>query len=505
MVFSSLIFLYAFLPLCLAGYFLCTSLKAKNVCLLLFSLAFYTWGEPKYVLLLMAMSFFDWFFARMLDRTAKERTGIRKMWVLFACIVNIGMIGLFKYGKMFCSTFGIMPDFVANITLPLGISFYTFQLLSYVIDVYRGDAPAQKEYWHVLLFAALFHQCIAGPIVRYKTIASELFVKRKEKTNIGQGCFRFALGLAKKVIIANALGSLVDSLILSDTTLASAALLESNISLLSKLPVLGAWLGLFAATLQIYFDFSAYSDMAIGLGLMVGLHYPENFNYPYTSKTAGEYWRRWHMTLGGWFRDYLYYPITFGPGVKIRKFFNKHGGRKVAIFVQNLFTMLVVWGCTGLWHGASWGYVLWGLYWCFWMLMEQYFLERWFKKLPGFIPHIYMILVMLISRALFRFGNLSYSFAVIRGMFGLNGNALYDFSTVTLLKNNLYLIIFAVIAVTPLIRNILLKIKVGMDKFFLTRGISNLVAYGVIPVALLILSTAALVGAKYNPFLYYRF
>ncbi len=505
MVFSSLIFLYAFLPLCLIAYALCHDLKAKNICLLVFSIIFYTWGEPKYILLLIAMSFFDWLFALQIQRTDKSEKKIRKRWLTLACVVNLGLIGLFKYGKMLFATVGYVPEFVTKITLPLGISFYTFQLLSYVIDVYRGEAEAQKEYWHVLLFAALYHQCIAGPIVRYKTIAQELFVERNDKADMAKGCFRFSLGLAKKVLLANAFGELANSLLLTDTVLNDASLFSSNLTALSNVSVIGTWTGLIVATLQMYYDFSAYSEMAIGLGLMAGLHYPENFNYPYIAKTANEYWRRWHMTLGQWFRDYLYYPLTLGPAMKIRKFFTKKTNRKTGLFMQNLFTMLVIWSCTGLWHGSAWSYVLWGLYWCFFMLLEQSFLQKWLEKIPGVFSHLYLFILLMLERTFFRFGDLRYSFVVIRSMFGLNGNALSDFSSITVLKNNLFIIVFGIVAATPLIRKITGSIRGRLDA---SRGgtvLGDILQYALIPIILLVLSTAALVGASYNPFLYYRF
>ncbi|MBR0353440.1 MAG: MBOAT family protein [Oscillospiraceae bacterium] len=505
MVFSSLIFLYAFLPLCLIAYALCHNLKAKNICLLVFSIIFYTWGEPKYILLLIAMSFFDWLFALLIQHTEKTEKKKRKCWLTLACIVNLGLIGLFKYGKMLFATVGYVPAFVENLTLPLGISFYTFQLLSYVIDVYRGEAEAQKEYWHVLLFAALYHQCIAGPIVRYKTIANELFVSRDDKADLAKGCFRFSLGLAKKVLLANTFGELANSLLLSDTVLSDSALFSANNSALSNVSVTGTWIGLIVATLQMYYDFSAYSEMAIGLGLMVGLHYPENFNYPYIAKTANEYWRRWHMTLGQWFRDYLYYPLTLGPAMKIRKFFTKKTNRKTGMFMQNLFTMLVIWSCTGLWHGAAWSYVLWGLYWCFFMLLEQSFLQKWLEKIPGVFSHIYLFILLMLERTFFRFGDLRYSLTVVKSMFGLNGNSFSDFSSLTLLKNNLFLIVFGIIAATPAIKLICIYLKKKMSCSNIGEKMVAFVEYAVIPVVLLILSTGALVGGSYNPFLYYRF
>jgi len=505
MVFSSLLFLYAFLPLNLLAYVLCRSLKAKNICLLLFSLVFYAWGEPKYILLLMAMSFFDWLFALQIERLDKKEKKRRKMWVVLACVVNLGLIGFFKYGKMFASVFGEPPAFIANVSLPLGISFYTFQLLSYVIDVYRGEAPAQKKYWHVLLFAALFHQCIAGPIVRYKLIAAELFEGRDVCPDMGRGVVRFCIGLAKKVILANACGLVADTLILSDTVLSDPALVAANVAALSQTSVLGLWAGLLVSAIQVYFDFSAYSDMAIGMGMMMGIHYPENFNYPYMAKSAGEYWRRWHITLGQWFRDYLYYPLTLGPALKLRKFCTKRWNRKTGLFMQSLFTMFVIWSCTGLWHGASWNYALWGIYWFVFMFLEQNFLLRWLEKLPGFVSHIYLVLLLVFSRVIFRFEGLQYTMPVIRGLFGLNDNPLSDFEVTTLLQNNMFILAFCVLAATPVLRNCVRWIQKKTEGRAVLARCFDVVQYGVFPIFLLLLSTAALVGSSYNPFLYYRF
>lgn len=505
MVFSSLFFLFAFLPLSLICYTFCKTLKAQNICLLIFSLVFYAWGEPKYVLLLMVMAFFDWFFALQIQRTDKKDNKKRRLWVTLACVVDVGLIGFFKYGKMFASVFGTPPAFIANIALPIGISFYTFQLLSYVIDVYRGEAPAQEEYWHVLLFAALFHQCIAGPIVRYKLIAEELFVERNPYKDMGLGCVRFTVGLAKKVILANALGSIADTLLITTSELADSANIAANIAKLSSTSAAGLWVGLLASVVQVYFDFSAYSDMAIGMGMMLGFHYPENFNYPYLAKTAGEYWRRWHMTLGQWFRDYLYYPLTLGPAMKFRRIVQKYTNRKTGMFFQNLFTMLVIWSCTGLWHGASWSYVLWGLYWCLFMLLEQLFFQKWLEKLPSVFSHIYLMMLLIFSRVIFRFENLQYSLAVLKSMFCANGNMFIDFTTLTLIKNNLFILIFCTFAATPVIKNSALWVKGKLDSCQSMRALSGVLSYAAVPILLLLISTAALVGSSYNPFLYYRF
>ena len=343
MVFSSLIFIYAFLPLSLLAYVLCRSREAKNMSLLLFSLVFYAWGEPKYVLLLMFMALTSWFCAL---RVAGAGTrGRKKLWVAVSCTVDILLIGFFKYSGLVCSVFGQVPEFIENIALPIGISFYTFQLLTYVVDVYRGDAEAQPNYLNVLLYAALFHQCVAGPIVRYKTVAHELFVERDSR-DLLPGILRFTVGLAKKTLLADPCGALADQLLLATDTASNASLFAENIHTLSNLSALGAWVGVAAFMLQIYLDFSAYSDMAIGMGRMLGLHYLENFDYPYMSKTVTEFWRRWHISLGTFFRDYVYIPL---------------GGRQCSK-ARSVLNLFIVWALTGLWHGANWNFVLWAIF-----------------------------------------------------------------------------------------------------------------------------------------------
>ena len=287
MVFSSLIFLYGFFSISLLAYALCRTQKAQNVVLLIFSLLFYAWGEPKYVLLLMFMSLVSWICAWCVDDC--RRQWAKKFWVAVAVIVDIGLIGYFKYAGLICSLFGEVPEFVRNILLPIGISFYTFQLLTYVVDVYRGDAEVQNSYWNVLLYASLFHQCVAGPIVRYKTIDEELFSGQPRQPEWAEGISRFSFGLAKKVLLANPCGALAETFILSESYAADVA---SAAITIGELPVLGAWAGLIAYGMQIYLDFSAYSDMAIGMGRMLGLHYNENFDYPYISRTVTEFWRR---------------------------------------------------------------------------------------------------------------------------------------------------------------------------------------------------------------------
>ena len=493
MVFSSLFFLYAFLPLSLIAYVLCPTMKAKNISLLIFSLIFYAWGGPKYLILLAAMALFDWFFALQIDKTPEEDTRRRKLWVALACVVDLGLIGWFKYSGMIASVFGEPPAFIANIVLPIGISFYTFQLLTYVVDVYRGEAKAQKQYWHVLLYAALFHQCIAGPIVRYQSIADELFVARNPYRDMPSGVMRFSKGLAKKVLLANTCGSIADKMLLTDAAIGNAAQLSANLQELSNSSVLGLWLGLLAYTFQIYLDFSAYSDMAIGMGRMLGLHYLENFNFPYVAKTVTEFWRRWHMSLSTFFRDYVYIPL---------------GGNRRG-FGRTTLNLFVVWALTGLWHGASWNFVCWGLYYFVFLMIERLFLLKFFRKLPGVlsavIGHVYLVLVVMIGWAWFKFTDIHLVFAMFKGLVGLNGNALTDFQAITELKSHAFFLLFCVVACTPVFRWLDEKWRRAAQGRPVLAKSYIAVACGVLPVVFLLLSTAALVGNSYNPFLYFQF
>lgn len=486
MVFSSLIFLYAFFSLSLLAYSLCRSQKAQNMALLIFSLIFYTWGEPKYVLLLMFMAFNAYFCARMVEKS--ETPGRKKLWVFLSSAIDIALIGYFKYAGLICGIFGPVPEFIANIALPIGISFYTFQLLTYVIDVYRGDAPAQKSYWNVLLYAALFHQCIAGPIVRYKTVDRELFGPEPRKPEIAAGVSRFCGGLAKKVLLANPCGALADSLILSDKALSDISQFAANAEALGDLSVLGAWTGLIAYSLHIYLDFSAYSDMAIGMGKMIGLHYLENFNYPYISRTVTEFWRRWHMSLGTFFRDYVYIPL---------------GGSRCSV-PRMVFNTFVVWGLTGLWHGASWNFVVWGLWFFAFLMIERLFLKRILEKVPV-LSNLYLLVVVCLGWVVFRFTNMDLGLVLIHSLFGLNGNPLTSFTTTVLLKNKLYLLILCAIVCTPLAKNLRIRLEAFAQSHGALEKVFNVVFYSIIPVILLLLSTAGLVGDSYNPFIYFQF
>ena len=483
MVFSSLIFLYGFFSISLLAYALCRTQKAQNVVLLIFSLLFYAWGEPKYVLLLMFMSLVSWICAWCVDDC--RRQWAKKFWVAIAVIVDIGLIGYFKYAGLICSLFGEVPEFVRNILLPIGISFYTFQLLTYVVDVYRGDAEVQNSYWNVLLYASLFHQCVAGPIVRYKTIDEELFSGQPRQPEWAEGISRFSFGLAKKVLLANPCGALAETFILSESYAADVA---SAAITIGELPVLGAWAGLIAYGMQIYLDFSAYSDMAIGMGRMLGLHYNENFDYPYISRTVTEFWRRWHISLGTFFRDYVYIPL---------------GGNRKG-FVRGLFNAFVVWSLTGIWHGASWNFLLWGLWFFVFLMVERFFLKDILEQLPV-VSNLYLLAVAMLGWVIFCYSDLSLVKTLFGSLFGLYGNGFTDWMLNLELQNSMFLYAAAIIGCTPAVKLLceaLEKKAYGSGKW---AEVWNVLYYSVLPVILLLLSTAALVGDSYNPFIYFQF
>ena len=490
MVFSSLLFLYAFFSVSLLAYGLSKKQKVQNIVLLIFSLIFYAWGEPKYVLLLMFMAFNAWACALAVEKAAK--TGWKKFWVFLSSAIDIALIGYFKYAGLIFSVFGDVPEFISNIALPIGISFYTFQLLTYVVDVYRKDAPAQKNYFNVLLYAALFHQCIAGPIVRYKTVDQELFGKQPRKPDVAEGVSRFCAGLAKKVLLANPCGALADSLILADSAISDLSLLAANVEFLRSQSVLGAWLGLAAYSLHIYLDFSAYSDLAIGMGRMIGLHYLENFNYPYISRSVTEFWRRWHMSLGTFFRDYVYIPM---------------GGSRCS-FPRMMLNTFVVWALTGLWHGASWNFLIWGLWFFLFLMIERIGLKKLLDKIPV-LSNLYLLIVVMLGWVVFRFTNMELGLVLLKSLFGLNGNPLTDFLSTNALQTHQYLLALCVIVCLPLAK----KLRTGVETFLVDfkeehkfLGVTwKFCVYSVIPVILLLLSTACLVGDSYNPFIYFQF
>ena len=478
MVFSSLFFIFAFLVISYALYAACKGIRAHNTVLLVSSLIFYAWGGPAFVLLLCLEVFVCYVSALMIDMLgAKTRRALVATWT---CVgFCLALLILFKYTGFFLSNVQLitgLPEIIPAITLPIGISFYTFQLISYVIDVYRGEVEAQKRYTNLLLYASLFHQCIAGPIVRYADVAREIENRTVTLSEAARGVSRFAVGLAKKALLANGCAMIADSLLPSAATTDLSAL--SSVSLL---------LGGLCYMLQIYLDFSAYSDMAIGMGLMVGFHYKENFNYPYAASSVTDFWRRWHISLSSFFRDYVYIPL---------------GGNRVKVS-RHILNMLIVWGLTGFWHGASWNFVLWGLYYFALLVFEKYVLHVG-KDTPTaskIAAHIYVLPAVYVGWLLFRFDDLSLLWDTLRGIFCLNSNAFFDLSAQTTLSGNCFFLAISILACFPIVPALA---KLRDAKSTPVNVIANAVA-AVIPAILVILSALALIGDSYNPFLYFRF
>ena len=477
MVFASMLFVFFFLTANLISQIVLTTPKAKNIAMLVFSIIFYSWGGPRYLFLLLAMVAICWVGALQVQKRQDGRE--RKI----ALIITIGLclviLGIFKYTGFFCATFqGIfgVPENIPNIVLPIGISFYTFQLISYVVDVYRKEVAAQKKYWVLLLYASLFHQCIAGPIVRYQDIHQDIIRRRATPAEIGRGVSRFTVGLAKKAILANGCAAVADTFF------------EVGAAELAAVPALGILLAAFAFTLQIYLDFSAYSDMAIGMGLMCGFHYKENFNYPYMSTSIGEFWRRWHISLGTFFRDYVYIPL---------------GGNRCAV-PRQVLNLFVVWFLTGLWHGASWNFVLWGLFFGLLIGLERFVLKDKLERVPLPLRGVGVFLLVLFSWILFKFTDFALLGIAVKGLFGLNGNGFTSAAVGLAFKNNIFFLVFSTIACFPIgkgLRNILGNLSRQNNVCFWV----NAAWEALHPVILLLLSAMALAGDSYNPFLYFQF
>lgn len=402
--FSSLNFMYLFLPICLLLYFILHGIKARNYLLLVMSLLFYAWGEPKWIILMIVTTLIDYGAGLLVDQYRGQK--LAKWALAGSVVITLSFLAVFKYLGFFNQNlnqiFGAeLPTQIFN--LPIGISFYTFQAITYVVDVYRGKAQVQRSYANLLLYVALFPQLIAGPIVRYTDIAAQLENREMTLPGFSKGITRFVTGLGKKVLLANIAGQVATSLIGGD---------------LSKASVLGAWLGIFAYTFQIYFDFSGYSDMAIGLGHMFGFTYVENFNYPYISKSITEFWRRWHISLSTFFRDYVYIPLG--------------GNRR-----HQLRNMFIVWALTGLWHGASWNFVLWGLYYFVFLAIEKLFLGKFLEKLPAVVGHAYALFIIVVGWVFFYFDDVSRLGQMLKLMFGFSGQAGVLPTDTVLLKNHL--------------------------------------------------------------------
>ena len=490
MVFSSLFFIFAFLVLCYGIYLFAPTVKAKNTVLLVFSLIFYAWGGPPLVLLLCLETLICYVGAHLVWSCnsspfhAEGGKGAKKAFLAITVGMCLALLVIYKYTGFFtdsfCALFGLQ-NLIPKVALPIGISFYTFQLISYVADVYRGETPPQRSYGKLLLYAALFHQCIAGPIVRYVDVAREIDRRTVSLDETFSGMLRFTVGLGKKAVLANTCATVADTLLSPDKLAAG------------QVSSLGVLLGVTAYMLQIYLDFSAYSDMAIGMGRMIGFHFKENFNYPYAADSVTDFWRRWHISLSSFFRDYVYIPL---------------GGNRCSKG-RHILNLLIVWALTGFWHGASWNFILWGLYFALFLLIEKYIL-RWKKHGGAITTHLrrlYTLIVVWFGWFLFRFDDMSLMGHALKSLFGFTQGWNGDNAHYTL-KSYLFILLVAVIACSPIIPFLSKHLTAAAEKDSavggLARAVTNTVAVAA-PIALLILSALALVGDSYNPFLYFRF
>lgn len=463
MVFSSVVFLFYYLPAVLAVYYLVPA-RYRNLWLFIVNLVFYGWGEPVYILLMLSSICLNYTSGRLIAACGRERKKKAKTVLVINTALNLTLLVIFKYSDLIVGTvdrlFGASIP-LPHLALPIGISFYTFQTMSYPIDVYRGDARVQKNFISFGTFVALFPQLIAGPIVRYKDISDQLESRTLDMEKFSSGVQRFVIGLCKKVLIANNIGALWD-IYAAESSLTTA----------------GAWLGAVAFSLQLYFDFSGYSDMAIGLGRMLGFEFLENFNYPYISRSVTEFWRRWHISLGTWFRDYLYIPL---------------GGNRRGL-PRQLLNILIVWALTGLWHGANWTFLLWGLYYAAFLLIEKLFLLKFIQK-SAIFGRIYTILVAVFGWMLFQLNNVADVARYWSAMLGASSAGFIAPGDVFNARAYCFILIIAVIAATPLLKNLYGKIP-GKVRGVLT---PLLIFFA------LVISTAYMVDATYNPFLYFRF
>ena len=466
MVFSSLEFLSLFLPLVVLLYFI-VPVKLRNGLLLLFSLLFYAWGEPVYLTVMLGSIAMNYVFGILLDKVSSARG--RKAVAAVSVAANLLLLGGFKYTGFFVRNIEGITGLALNvkeIALPIGISFFTFQAMSYVLDVYRGKAQVQKNIFSFGLYIALFPQLIAGPIVRFSTVAAEINRRHTDAAMAAEGIKRFVIGLAKKVLLANSAGYIWEQLTGAE-----------------GIPAVSAWVAALAFSFQIYFDFSGYSDMAIGLGRIFGFHFEENFNYPYISQTITEFWSRWHISLSTWFKEYLYIPLGGNRKGKLKQ-------------VRNI---LIVWLCTGFWHGASWNFIFWGLYYGLLLLAEKFFLQKLTAKLPAAVRHILTLLAVLFGWVLFAFDNTSALFTFVKSMFGAYGFA--DAGTPALLAGNAVLFVILALASVPFFGKLGRRLK---EKYAEKRALV-FAAETAWFLLLFVLSVAYLVNSTYNPFIYFRF
>lgn len=464
MVFSSLVFMFAYLPITLLAYYLVPR-QGRNIFLFIVNLIFYGWGEPKLVLLMVFNIFFNYIGGWLVDKYRADAKK-KKLFLILTCVLDIGILAVFKYTGMITETLNMLPFLnipELQISLPIGISFYTFQTMSYVIDVYRDDAPVSKNFINFGTYVALFPQLIAGPIVRYRDVAEQLVNRRETLEMFTKGVKLFMVGLAKKVIIANTMGTLTTNIF---------ATTDEN-------GVVGTWVGMIAYTFQIYFDFSGYSDMACGLGNMMGFEFLKNFNYPYIAKSITDFWRRWHISLSTWFKEYVYIPL---------------GGNRKGVKRQ-ILNLLIVWGLTGLWHGAAYNFVLWGLYYGLLLILEKFVLKKFLERLPSFVQHIYTLFIIIIGWGLFYFTDVGQLGEFMVDLFNF-GNGICGDQAFNLIMSNLPMLIIAAVASTPLAT--MLYTRFEHTRFMWIP--ETLYCMGILAV-----STASLVNQSYNPFLYFRF
>lgn len=468
MLFSSIVFLFTFLPAVMILYYL-LPVRFRNVILLLASLVFYAWGEPVYLFLMLLSILFNYFSGLDIARNLQDKRAAKRS-LVFNLIINLAVLGFFKYEGFVLDTLnGILPVHISYhaLPLPIGISFYTFQILSYIIDVYRGNVKVQTNLPNFALYVTMFPQLIAGPIVQYADVDEQLASREISRTKFGEGSMYFIRGLAKKVLLANTSGMIFTEV---------SGLAKGNIA------VMTAWLGAFAYMFQIYFDFSGYSDMAIGLGKMFGFEFNMNFNYPYVSKSITEFWRRWHISLSSWFRDYVYIPL---------------GGNRVSK-IKHIRNLLIVWFLTGLWHGAAWNFVAWGLYYGVILIIEKYLLSPVLDRLPDVVRHIYSIVLVVIGWVLFFSSSFGQAADYIRVMFGAGAHGFADRESMYLLTSNLILWLILIFGSTPLVH-------FRYEHMLRSKKWNTTIINSVVYVALFIVCIAYLVTETYNPFLYFRF
>ncbi len=467
MVFSSLIFIFTFLPLALLAYYAAPK-RLRNLMLLIASLLFYAWGEPIYIVIIVLTTIANYFFSLLIGKHDGRKTALVAF--IASLLVNLGTLFFFKYYDFAVENLNQLFHLqiaVQNLPLPLGISFHTFQTMSYVIDVYRRRVPVQRNFITYSTYIMMFPQMVAGPIVKYADIHEQLTGRQERLVLFGEGMKLFLIGLAKKVLLAN-----------------NIALLWQGVKATpsAELSVLTAWLGILAFAFQIYFDFSGYSDMAVGLGKMFGFNLPRNFNYPYISKNITEFWRRWHISLGSWFKEYVYIPLGGSREGRFRQYRN----------------ILVVWFLTGLWHGASWNFIFWGLYFCLFVTLEKIFLLKWLEKMPSFFAHLYALLVIVFGWVWFEFDQLGQGLAFASTLFGMGAHPLFDSNALYYLSTQGLFFILLAFCSTPVLSLLGNYLKNKLGKY-------SVALVSLIYIVIFFVAIGCLVNESYNPFLYFRF